>query len=115
MHRFFKRHEFKCKCGDCNCDTVDAVLLRELILARMQFGPIIIRSGHRCRKHNDSEEVGGGRFSQHLLGKAADLNVRNYSPQEVYDYFDERWPHTFGLGLYDWGVHFDVRNIKARW
>lgn len=50
---------------------VDAILdpLREA------YGkPIIISSGYRCSKLN--KEVGGSTTSQHLTGKAADLQIR---------------------------------------
>ena len=117
MHRYFKRWEFKCKCDDpeCDSDTVDYELLDVLIKAREKFGPIQIKSGHRCVKHNATKEVGGAPDSMHLEGKAGDVKARNYSPKEVFNYFDSLYPDKYGLGSYVWGTHIDVRPIKARW
>lgn len=113
MHRYFQRSEFKCKCGNCDCNVVDYELLDVLIRLRQVRGPIIISSGHRCPTHNENEE--GGEFSQHLLGKAADICVRNYSPKEIFKYLDNLYPDKYGLSMYKRFVHFDVRNTRARW
>ena len=42
---------------------------------------IIITSGYRCQRVN--ELVGGSETSQHLSGKAADIYVKGYTPQQM--------------------------------
>lgn len=109
----FRRSEFECNCGQCSgYDTVDAELLNMLEAIRTHFNkPVRITSGHRCPTHNAN--VGGTMKSQHLFGRAADIQVQDTSPQEVYDFAETLEPG--GLGLYDDFVHIDSRNGKARW
>jgi uncharacterized protein YcbK (DUF882 family) len=116
LNEYFNRGEFKCKCGKCNCDSVDAALLRILTTVREYFNtPVIINSAHRCKKHNDA--IGSNDRSQHLLAKAADIEVKGVAPVEVYEFIDRHVPNMYGLGLYvaDEFVHVDVRESRARW
>lgn len=114
LNKYFSRKEFKCRCNTCNCDTVDAKLLEVLTYARTYFGrPLHINSGNRCVNHNI--RVGGKKTSQHLTGRAADITVEGYSPEEVYTFFNTVFPEELGLGLYKEFVHVDTRNKKARW
>lgn len=113
----FSRAEFECRCG-CGFDTVDVDLLRALEAMRDHFEkPIRITSGCRCRVHNKA--VGGSEFSQHTLGRAADIVVDDVTPGEVYDWLDEYAPDKYGIGLYQRGaggwVHIDSRSSKSRW
>lgn len=112
----FYRDEFKCLCGECDFDVVDAKLLEVLEGARDYFDkPININSACRCEDWN--AKVGGSDKSQHKLGKAADIVCRDITPLRFYQYFDAKYPDTFGLGLYEKEgfVHIDVRLRKARW
>lgn len=110
---FFTRKEFSCHCG-CGFDVVDAELLARLTQLREHFcSPVIINSGCRCPQHN--QKIGGSPNSQHMLGKAADIVVRGTHPSIVWDYLQCHYETTYGLGLYDNFVHFDVREAKARW
>lgn len=43
--------------------------------------PIIITSGYRSKRVN--ELVGGSIFSQHMSGKAADIHVQGYTPEQM--------------------------------
>ena len=43
--------------------------------------PIIITSGYRSKRVN--ELVGGSIFSQHMSGKAADIRVQGYTPEQM--------------------------------
>lgn len=43
--------------------------------------PIIITSGYRSQQVN--ELVGGSKTSQHVLGKAADIHIQGYTPQQM--------------------------------
>ncbi len=109
----FSRWEFACKCG-CGFDTVDYELLTLLQDFRRHFGRrIVIYSGVRCSSYNAL--VGGATDSQHLVGKAADFHIEGIIPEMVYNYLNDRFPNKYGIGLYEWGIHFDVRSDKARW
>lgn len=50
-------------------------------LRAMVARPVIITSGYRSQRVN--ELVGGSKTSQHLLGKAADIHVQGYTPQQM--------------------------------
>jgi len=109
----FYREEFECKC-ECGFDTVDVILLQVLEDIRGYFGePLSINSACRCDSHNES--VGGSKTSQHLLGKAADITMKNVTPLRLSQYIDAKYPETLGLGVYDSFVHVDSRIRKARW
>ena len=109
----FSREEFSCGCG-CGYDTIDTELLTLLEIIRNYFNsPVHIMSGARCAEWN--EKQGGYPESQHLVGKAADIVVENYTPQEVADFVDKHIPFRGGLGRYDDFTHVDVRSSKARW
>jgi uncharacterized protein YcbK (DUF882 family) len=111
LSEHFKRSEFRCKCG-CGADTVDYELLRVCEEVREYTGaPVRVMSGHRCKKHNSA--VGGAKRSQHLYGRAADLQVDN--PKDVYDYLNTKYPNTYGLGLYARMVHVDTSSRRTRW
>lgn len=110
---YFDRSEFACQCG-CGFDTVDAELIVVLTALREHFNtPVTITSASRCAKHNAN--VGGSPKSQHLLGRAADIVVKDVSPSEVYDYLDSTYPDQYGMGKYDSFTHIDTRGVKTRW
>jgi|TARA_B110000908_G_scaffold161369_1_gene205616 uncharacterized protein YcbK (DUF882 family) len=79
--------------------------------------PITMTNAYRCRSHN--KEVGGVYDSQHILGKAADLQIKDISTDELYKVIDTlaEYNHVMqgGLGLYNTFVHYDIRGTKARW
>lgn len=115
--KHFKRSEFACKCGKyCNGFPVepDEKLVRFLDGLREKFGvPVTITSGVRCRQHNAN--VNGASRSQHMLGNAADIKVRGVDPVDVYEYADEEFGKSGGVGLYKSFTHVDVRSTKSRW
>ena len=109
----FSRHEFRCKCG-CGLDTVDVETIELCEVVREIVGAsVTVVSGHRCATHN--AKVGGGRKSQHLHGRAADLAVKD--PRAVYGELCRRYPDTYGFGVYPSHgfVHVDSRTNAARW
>ena len=109
----FSRSEFACSCG-CGYNTVDTELLTIMEVVRQHFdAPVKITSGCRCLTRN--AEVGGSKHSQHLIGRAADIQVGGVEPGEVADYIDNMWPDKLGLGKYGVFVHVDSRSTKARW
>lgn len=110
---YFKREEFACKCG-CGFDTVDAELLEILESIREYFGkPVHINSACRCKEHN--RNVGGGKRSQHLYGRAADIDVKDTAPEAVQAFFEAAYSERFGMGRYETFTHVDSRSTRARW
>jgi len=79
--------------------------------------PLHINSAYRSPSHNKS--IGGAKKSQHLLGKAADITSRDYSPVQLYSIIEglitQNKIEEGGLGLYNGFVHYDIRKVKARW
>ena len=79
--------------------------------------PIKIVSGWRSESYNES--VDGAPRSQHLVGRAADIQVPGIPPGEVAAAIDNfmtqgKWVMG-GLGLYATFVHFDTRGTRKRW
>ena len=79
----FNKSEFECKCG---CEMPEEVLSEITKLAgNLQVirdfirKPMILTNAYRCPKHN--KEVGGVPNSQHILGKACDIQVNDMSPR----------------------------------
>jgi len=102
----FKASELQCSC--CGQLVIDRQLVYGLeVLRRLLGKPIIITSAYRCMAHNAA--VGGVPNSQHVLGKAADIQVPGLTPDEVHKV--AKWLFT-GLGLYDNFLHVDVREGK---
>lgn len=102
----FRRREIACPCcGLCNADPLALLTLewvRELV--GCGFSP---NSFCRCAQHN--KKVGGKPRSQHLLGRAFDVpRLAGMTPQQMAQ-LAESIPYVRGIGVYDWGVHFDVR------
>jgi len=60
--------------------------------ARLITGPIIINSGFRCEAVN--RKVGGVRNSQHMMGQAADIRLKDPRQfQRLVDFF-KSWEYT---------------------
>lgn len=112
LSKHFTREEFLCPC--CKAGTVDPELITVLEDVREFFGqPVRINSGYRCEKHN--KEVGGEPNSMHMKGIAADITVKEVIPSKVAAYLQNKYPDTYGIGLYKSWTHIDVRPKKARW
>jgi len=63
--------------------------------------------------HNAYTTSGHSKNSQHYSGKAVDGHVEKVDLLDIF-LCAERIGFN-GIGLYDWGVHLDVRNKSARW
>ena len=112
INQYFNRKEFACSCG-CGFDAVDKVLLDVLTTVREHFNtPVTITSGCRCESHN--KKIGGAKKSYHVRGKAADIKVRGFHAEEVYNFISQQCPSHFGVILYPSWVHIDVRDMKYR-
>ena len=112
--------EFACKDGS-DPVFVDSSLTALLQQIRDHFGrPVVITSGYRTGTHNTA--VGGSKSSQHLLGKAADIQVADTTVEAVAAYAESLMPDWGGVGRYPvkagrtkgW-VHVDTRPNKSRW
>ena len=117
----FTRREFKSKDGskmpeDVLCNIKD--LADNLQVLRDFLGePIRINSAYRSEAHNKA--IGGVKNSQHVLGKAADIKVKDIETKDLYLIIEsliiDGQMTDGGLGLYDTFVHYDIRGSKARW
>jgi len=109
----FNKSEFDCNCG---CEMPKEVLMEVQKLAcQLQHIRDFVRKP--LIKHNKS--VGGVSNSQHILGKAADIQIKDLDPSEVYKTIDNLTEHGHilqgGLGKYNTFTHYDIRKTKARW
>lgn len=110
----FKRSEFACRCG-CGGNTVDVQLIEVVQAVREHFGvPFDINSGFRCKAHNAA--VGGASHSQHLLGRAADIDASSgtLNPSKVAKWVMENFPHI-SVGRYNTFTHVDSRSTRVTW
>ena len=113
LSKNFSDVEFECQCG-CGTGRVTEDLVRVLQEVRNHFGKsVTITSGIRCVSHN--KNVGGASKSKHIKGIAADFKIKGIKPQVVYEWICDKYPESFGIGLYSRWVHLDVRKVKARW
>ncbi|MBA7482591.1 hypothetical protein ES707_18083 [subsurface metagenome] len=106
----FKLKEFQCPC--CKRVMLHRKLLEYIVLLRVIMNkPIRISSGYRCEKEND--RVKGYKDSYHLVGMAADIQVKDIS---IIDLADIAESIGFkGIGIYKWHLHLDVRKVPYRW
>ena len=116
----FTVREFRCRDGSDSIMIDDAlVVLLQCIREHFQK-PVTITSGYRTSTHNAA--VGGSKSSQHLLGKAADIQVADISVEAVASYAESLMTNWGGIGRYPvkagrtkgW-VHVDTRANKSRW
>ena len=116
----FRVREFACRDGaDLVKIDTDLVELLERIRTAA-CGAVTVNSGYRTASYN--QKVGGARASQHLLGKAADIQVADTTVEAVAAYAESLMPDWGGVGRYPvksgrakgW-VHVDTRAKKSRW
>ena len=102
-------------------------------------------SGNRCVEHNEEVQEkwypinhNGKKYipfsseSTHMEYAACDFKVKiriqyryedlkmkyrwaQIDPKEVYEFIDNLFPNSLGLGLYDNRNHADIRSKRARW
>jgi uncharacterized protein YcbK (DUF882 family) len=117
----FNKSEFVCKCG---CEMPEEVFLEiQKLACQLQHirnfvrQSIKVTSAYRCKAHNKS--IGGVSNSQHILGKAADIQVTDISSSEIYTTIDTLANNGHilqgGLGKYNTFTHYDIRKTKSRW
>lgn len=116
---FFKREEFRCKCGGKYCNGFPAepseqtARYADEIRRRLKI-PLPVNSGLRCEVWNSLNN--GAIQSQHMTGHACDIGApAGVTPEEMYRVAEEVIGNTGGIGIYSWGIHIDDRTTKARW
>jgi len=79
-----------------------------------------ITGGNRCPEHNASID-GAAAGSMHQFCCAADHKFflkqsgHQIDPDEVADYYDQKFFESHGIGRYTNRTHLDTRPNKARW
>ena len=120
----FSKSEFECKSGEeMPLDVLENVKLLAIQLQKIREyvgKPIRINSAYRSEAHN--EAIGGVKTSQHILGKAADITIDTFTPDEVVSIIENMLTNEMlggfyigGLGSYNTFTHVDIRDKKARW
>lgn len=112
---YFGRHELECSGTDCDCEFpgMDRRIMDIMNDFREQTGPVFVNSAFRCPDWNRLK--GGEDESKHLLGMAMDIRSKSMTPDQVYSWFEARYPDTLGLGRYNRFTHVDSRQERARW
>lgn len=79
--------------------------------------PIHVTSGYRSKEHN--ARIGGALKSFHVLGMAADIQVKGMKPEQVAKAIELLIANgkmkQGGVGIYRTWIHYDIRGTKARW
>lgn len=109
--RYFKREEFRCKCGGKYCNGFPAepneTLVRVADAIRKEAGTsITVSSGLRCTKHNAN--VGGVSNSRHLSGKAMDFCVTGWPASKTLAAVQNRHGIRYAYAIDGSYVHMDV-------
>lgn len=121
LSEHFKVREFRCQDGS-DPVFIDTELVELLEKIRVHFAkPVTITSAFRTASHN-ATVAKAAKYSQHLYGKAADIQVQGISVENVAAYAEKLLEGRGGIGIYPPGlgrangwVHVDVRKEKSRW
>lgn len=121
LSEHFKVREFRCQDGS-DPVFIDTELVELLEKIRAHFAkPVTITSAFRTASHN-ATVAKAAKYSQHLYGKAADIQVQGISVENVAAYAEKLLEGRGGIGIYPPGlgrangwVHVDVRKYKSRW
>ena len=109
--QYFRKEEFRCKCGGKYCGgfpaQVDARLLVLADRVREHFGaPAIVSSGLRCSVHN--KNVGGASASRHMSGKAMDFRIQGKGSAAVMEFVKAQPEVRYAYAIDGCYVHMDV-------
>lgn len=111
LTRSFDSKEFDSPDSPGSGVNMDYEFMSKLQSLRDDFGhPMVINSGYRTEKHNKA--VGGVSSSQHLLGKAADINTQGWDANKKYKFLSLAFELKFtGIGIYKSNfIHLDTRS-----
>lgn len=109
--KYFKRDEFKCKCGGRYCNGYPAEMKEGVVRvadgARAHFGAAgRVISGLRCPIHNTNE--GGVSNSRHKSGKAIDLRIDGVPADSLLAYVKKQPGIRYAYKINSTNVHFDI-------
>lgn len=109
--KYFKREEFRCKCGGKYCNGFPAEPQEKLVRladkVRSHFGAAaVVSSGLRCEKHN--AKVGGKSGSRHRTGCAMDFCVKGVSGAKLDAYIGSLKGVNFHYVIDGGYCHMDV-------
>ena len=123
--------ELRCKCGICKVRIQDHEPVIQVVqdacdhFAELAGKPVVLKitSAARCYGYNRMPTHLGGAGSndesQHPRCSAMDIklfvNGSFIKPDYVAEYFEEKFPDTYGIGNYKSFTHIDTRPVKARW
>lgn len=111
----FYSDDFDCQCEDPQCDVtrIDTELRKALDSLWKLAGPFHLREGYRCSPYN--VEIGAPRFSEHVTGKAADIELISELPHEGFEIIANHViQEKGGIFLFQDFVHVDFRGWKSR-
>lgn len=109
--RYFRREEFKCKCGGQYCSGYPSEMQEAVVkiadAARAHFGkPAHVVSGLRCKQWNAHE--GGVGNSQHMYGEACDLRIDGVDSETLRQFLASQPGHRYSYRINSTNVHFDI-------
>ena len=112
--KWFKRAEFRCKCGGRYCNGYPAEMQEAVVkiadAARSHFGkPAHVISGLRCQKWNAHE--GGVANSQHMYGEAIDLRIDGVDSETLRQFVSTQPGHRYSYRINSTNVHFDIPKV----
>tara|TARA_R110001592_G_scaffold17589_2_gene73937 strand:+ start:286 stop:675 length:390 start_codon:yes stop_codon:yes gene_type:complete len=124
MTKNFTKEEFDCNCNCGVCEmpinvyhNVVKVANQLQVLRDELKKPIHINSGYRSEEYN--KKIGGVKHSQHIMGRAADIVVKDMTSIEVSKVIEELIDKgdmlQGGLGIYSNFCHYDIRGERRRW
>jgi len=117
----FSHSEFRCNDGSTTPEVVIPNIERlaeNLQVLRDFFGAsVTVNSGYRSPEYN--AKIGGASKSQHVQGRAGDVVVEGFTPDQVAQTIRGLIAigamDQGGVGMYKTFTHYDHRGTKARW
>lgn len=108
--------EARCHCGQCSGwgglmgerEVTETAEWAETVRALLGGFAIHVNSWYRCKAYNRS--IGGEPDSQHLLGRAVDISLKERSPRTVQSILAAHRDLVIGLGRYAGFTHIDRRD-----
>lgn len=108
--KYFSTKELACNC--CGKANMDTAFLEQLNILREVWGkPLTLTSAFRCPEHN--AKVGGAAGSQHVLGKAVDIDWATWSGSDRFAFLQLAMERFNGIGLHPLFIHIDSRQQKT--